>query len=229
MVDKAAGNFAFTCRKFYFLKLATELGLDNEIPGNDTYEFVQDSEDRVIDRIKTDMLQFNLRPDEKESKLALLYHTPKFHKNPPKMRYIAGNVKTVTAKLDKIVAIAMKMCKGHFRNLCKKNFDFSGIRYCFDVQTSTEVKGMLDLASGNAHSISINDFSTLYTLFDHDHMLGNISWLLGKLSKNSGLYQERVNHEKAWSVKGDSEGTVYTIGELLEMTSYVVYSYLGLW
>ena len=37
VVDKAANNFAFTCKKFYFLKLATELGMDNVRPGNDTY------------------------------------------------------------------------------------------------------------------------------------------------------------------------------------------------
>ena len=37
VVDKASGNFAFTCRKFYFLKLAEELGLANANPGNDTY------------------------------------------------------------------------------------------------------------------------------------------------------------------------------------------------
>ena len=36
VVDKAAGNFAFTCRKFYFMKLASELGLDGEHPGNET-------------------------------------------------------------------------------------------------------------------------------------------------------------------------------------------------
>ena len=29
VVDKAAGNFAFTCKKFYLLRLAQELGLNN--------------------------------------------------------------------------------------------------------------------------------------------------------------------------------------------------------
>ena len=38
VVDKASGNFAFTCKKFYFLKLAEELGLNNPNPGNDTYK-----------------------------------------------------------------------------------------------------------------------------------------------------------------------------------------------
>ena len=58
------------------------------------------------------------------------------------MRYIAGNVSTVTSKLDGIVASVLKMCKEHFRNLCNKNMEFSGVRYYFDVQTSIEVKNM---------------------------------------------------------------------------------------
>ena len=58
------------------------------------------------------------------------------------MRYIAGNVGTVTAKLDRIVALFLKMCKSHYQNLCNKCMGFSGIRYCFDVQTSTEVKAV---------------------------------------------------------------------------------------
>ena len=175
-----------------------------------------------INMTKVAMSGFGLVPEDRESRLALLYQTPKFHKNPPKMRYIAGNVGTVCTKLDKIVALTLKMCKGHFQNLCNKNMEYSGIRYCFDVQTSTEVKAMFDSASGIAESISINDFSTLYTLFDHDHLLGNIAWLIGKLSKNSGRYHVRIGHDKAWWVKGDSEGDVYTVGELIEMINFLV-------
>ena len=102
VVDKAAGNFAFTCKKFYFLKLAEELGLNNENPGNETYSFSPNTENEIVSRIKTDLLQFRIEPNNREEKLALLYQTPKFHKNPPKMRYIAGNVSTVTSKLDRI-------------------------------------------------------------------------------------------------------------------------------
>ena len=34
VVDKAAGNYAFTCKKLYLLVLAKELGLNREILGN---------------------------------------------------------------------------------------------------------------------------------------------------------------------------------------------------
>ena len=138
------------------------------------------------------------------------------------MRYIAGNVNTVTAKLDKTVALVLKMCKGHFRNLCNKNSEYSGIRYFFDVQTSVEVKEMFSKADGGVDRISINDFSTLYTLFDHDHLLGNITWLLEKLGRNSGMSCIRIGHDRAWWVVNNSEGVVYTIVELIEMVDYLV-------
>ena len=66
------------------------------------------------------------------------------------------------------------------------------------------------------------NFSTLYTLFDHDHLLSNITWLLQKLSKNSGMHHIRIGHDKAWWVKGDSEGVVYVVGELIEMIGFLV-------
>ena len=54
---------------------------------------------------------FGAKPDQKEEKLAMLYHNPKFHKNPVKFRFIAGNVRVVTSRLDEIVAKILKMCQ----------------------------------------------------------------------------------------------------------------------
>ena len=68
----------------------------------------------------------------------------------------------------------------------------------------------------------INDFSTLYTLFEHDHLLGNITWLISKLSKNSGYHHVKIGHDKAWWVRGDSDGDVYSVAELIEMISFLV-------
>ena len=73
------------------------------------------------------------------------------------MRYIAGNVKTVTSRLDGVVALVLKMCKAHFTNLCRKNEEYSGRKFVFDVQTSMEVKDMFDKAD-DVVSISIMIF-----------------------------------------------------------------------
>ena len=222
VVDKAAGNFAFTCKKFYFLRLAEELGLNNPTPGNETYRYVPNTEEQIVSKIKLDISQFKITSNSSDEKLAILYQTPKFHKNPPKMRYIAGNINTITSKLDKTVADILKMCKGHFKNLCNKAFNFSGVRYFFDVQTSEEVKAMFDGAHGLATSISINDFSTLYTLFDHDHLLSNMNWLLSKLARNSGMSFVRVGHGFASWVVNDSEGVVYSVAEIIDMIEYLI-------
>ena len=138
------------------------------------------------------------------------------------MRYIAGNVGTVTSPLDEKVAIILKMCKSHFRNLCKVYERNSGVRHCFDVETSMEVKDMFDGAAGEASNISINDFSTLYTLFDHDHLLRNMKWLLETLSKNSGKSCIKVDFKSARWVTSASETDSFTICEVLDMISMLI-------
>ena len=222
VVDKAAGNFAFTCRKFYFLRLAQELGINNRQPGNDTYEYQDSSEQTICNNIVSELDRYGTTPGESERKLALLYHNPKFHKNPVKFRFIAGNVKVVTSGLDEIVAKILKMCKGHFRNLCKKYEGFSGIRYCFDIEKSADLKTGLDHFQGNARSISINDFATLYTLFDHDHLARNMTWLLDRLSKNSGFQAVRVNHEGAYWTRDSTRPGSYSITEVIEMIAFLI-------
>ena len=115
------------------------------------------------------------------------------------------------------------MCKDHFKNLCSKNKEYSGVRYFFDVITSKDVKDMFDNLRDEARSISINDFSTLYTLFDHDHLLGNISWMISKLAKNSGCSYISLGHEKAWwSKQCTDKYETYTCTEVLEMIEFLV-------
>lgn len=222
VLDKASGNFAFTCKKFYFLKLAEELGLNNVNPGNDTYRFCPDSEQTICDRIIADIAKFKIAPPDNQRKLALLYQTPKFHKNPPKMRYIAGNVNCVTSQLDDKIARVLKMCKSHFRNLCGVYERYSGVKHCFDVETSTEVKDIFDNAHGKVDSISINDFSTLYTLFDHDHLLSNMRWLFETLSKNSGYNCIKIEYKSARWVQSANGDNTYTVGEILDMITFLI-------
>lgn len=121
------------------------------------------------------------------------------------------------------MAKILKMCKGHFRNLCGKYRKYTGTRYCFDVETSGEVKGMFDSLQGWAASITINDFSTLYAIFDHRHLLRNISCLLLKLSKNKGMGYISVGYRGAWWTLRDSfEFEMYTVVEVMEMVEYLV-------
>ena len=98
VVDKAAGNFAFTCKKFYFLRLAQELGLHNDRPGNDTYEYQIRTEQEICADLINKLDRYGALPNDSDNKVALLYHNPKFHKNAVKLWFIAGNVKIVTSR-----------------------------------------------------------------------------------------------------------------------------------
>ena len=222
VVDKAAGNFAFTCKKFYFLRLAQELGLHNDQPGNDTYELQDRTEQEICEELVNKLDKYGSLPDDSDKKVALLYHNPKFHKNPIKFRFIAGNVKIVTSQLDATVAKILKMCKGHFINLCKKYESLSGIRYCFDIEKSGDLKDGLDRFMGDARSISINDFSTLYTLFEHDHLIRNMTWLLERLSKNSGCGSVKVSYDKAYWTRDTNKDNTFCVAEIIEMIQLLI-------
>ena len=155
-------------------------------------------------------------------RLALLYHNPKFHKTPIKFRFIAGNVQVVTSELDRLIASILKMLKGHFINLCKKYESFSKVRYCFDIEKSSDLKANLDTFHGKAESISINDFATLYTLFEHDHLIRNITWLLDRLSKNSGYQAIRVTYTGAFWARSSTTSDTYSITEIIEMITFLI-------
>jgi len=223
VVDKAANNFAFTCKKFYLLKLAVELGLNNPEPGNETYHLTNESESDICKRLTIELTKYDLKPDDKEMKLAILYQTPKFHKNPPKMRYIAGNTATILTTLDKTIAKVLKMLKSHFERYCVRIEEFTGIKHYIDIDTSDKAKKMFDSLEGKAETITINDFSTLYTLFDHRHLLDNVRWLLTKLSKNSNCMYITIYHGYAkWTSKPADKQPSYTITEILEMITLLI-------
>jgi hypothetical protein len=115
------------------------------------------------------------------------------------------------------------MCKAHYRNLCRKSEEFSGMRCYFDVETSAEVKQMFDNLNGKAKTVTINDFSTLYILFDHNHLLTNMSWLLQKLGKNKGRGYISVGYSKAWwSRVDDGKFEMYSLVEIAEMIRYFI-------
>ena len=193
--------------------------MNNAQPGNDTYLFVNRSEQEVCDELTIKLDRYQAAPKGPEKRIAMLYHNPKFHKNPVKFRYIAGNVKVVTSNLDEIVAKILKMCKGHFMNLCKKYEGLSGIRYSFDIEKSADLKAGLDRFQGDARLISVNDFSTLYTLFEHNHLVSNMTWLLDKLSKNSGCQSISVGYESAYWTRDSNKPCTYHANQKKRRTS----------
>ena len=130
---------------------------------------------------------------------------------------------TILTVLDRLIAKVLKMIKNHFERYCQKIEEFTGIKHFIDIDTSDKIKKIFDSLEGKAKSITINDFSTLYTLFNHEHLLDNISWIFSKLSKNSGCAYITIYHNYAkWTTKATDKNISYTITEIIEMITLLI-------
>ncbi|GMR34550.1 hypothetical protein PMAYCL1PPCAC_04745, partial [Pristionchus mayeri] len=125
MVDKASGNYAFTCKKLYLKFMEKELNTTSD--GNRTYALK--SHILPID-IKTNherfTRSFGIKPLT-DGNLPKIYGIPKMHKNPIKFRFITGahdsTLKPLSIELQKILKFL------HIHNPNSKIFcaDFSSL------------------------------------------------------------------------------------------------------
>ena len=183
VVDKAANNFAFQCRKFYFLRGARELGLDN-LQGNATYSIVDDKAS-VSERIQNEMIQkFNIPIQIDE--YPTIFWTPKFHKNPVKFRPIAGSRNKILSPLESVVGKILKKITSHFKNYCGVAERMTNFRHYFSIKNSAEMLLTLDRLKGKAETFDSFDFSNLYTNFRHDEIIEKLHWLIDMMFSNSG-------------------------------------------
>ncbi|GMT20376.1 hypothetical protein PFISCL1PPCAC_11673, partial [Pristionchus fissidentatus] len=105
MVDKASGNYAFTCKKLYLKFMEKELNTESN--GDKTYE-IQDQTNLEDLKILHERFtrSFGIIPLS-ESSLPKIYGIPKMHKNPIKFRFITGaynsTLKPLSMELQKIL------------------------------------------------------------------------------------------------------------------------------
>lgn len=179
-VDKAANNFALTCKTFYAQKLLAELEVD-------TYRPCDYTSDLVIERHKKFTDKLGIQADFAENAcLPVLYGIPKLHKNPVKFRYIAGAAKASTKPCAELLHAVLKHVKQHFRNYCKTVEKRSGCKVYISVENSIDVVNHFQRNIKNIESINTYDFSTLYTKLPHDIICQNMFSLIELMFRNNG-------------------------------------------
>ena len=88
-IDKASNNFAFVCKRYYVMRLLSEVGIPN---GNcDTYEVTSRDKLSIIDNNVSLCIRYGLKVSEKEKCLPIMYWMPKMHKNPTDARFIIAS------------------------------------------------------------------------------------------------------------------------------------------
>ena len=172
-IDKATGNIAVVCKRFYATVIAKELGLINNV--SNTYEQVlQQTADGIINsNIQHIKSKFNIDVSTDNHRLPNMYWLPKMHKTPIKPRFIIASPKSSIKPLSQAVTSAFRLFYKQIETYNTKSRFFTGVNTFWVVQNNKPVLDTIKSLNKRkkARSISTFDFSTLYTKLPHKKLL----------------------------------------------------------
>ena len=174
-IDKANGNVAIICKRFYIQVLIKELGIDSQTSTNSTYEYLPNVNKKALIETHSNFLfkNFKLNVDNQNQCLPSIYWIPKLHKNPSKARFIIAAPKCSLKPLSKSLTSAFKLIFKQVESYNKHTNIFSGVNSFWTILNNQPVINSINSLNnrGKATSISCFDFSTLYTTIPHDKLI----------------------------------------------------------
>ena len=204
-IDKATGNIALVCKRFYALVLANELGLVNNVDNTvgRTYEVINGNSTEVFDQHISDLKGiFNISFDEVNKCLPNMYWLPKMHKTPSKARFIVAAPICSIKQLSKAVTTAFKIFFKLIEKYNKISSFFSGVNTFWVIQNNSPVINSVNQLKKRsaAKSITTFDFSTLYTKIPHDKLIFVLNSLVDFCFKsNDCKYLVITRYGAKWS------------------------------
>ena len=180
-IDKATGNVAFICKRFYATVLLEKLGL-NKQNLNPTYLGNIDcpKEDVVHNNTKDLKSLFNLCVTTENQVLPHIYWIPKMYKKPIKFRFIIAAPKCSIKPLSKAVTSVFKLFFQQIESYNRKSYFYSGIKTFWVIQNNEPVLNSVNKinARKRAKCISSFDFSTMKTKIPHNKLLEELNELI---------------------------------------------------
>ena len=180
-IDKATGNIALICKRFYASVIVKQLGMG---PNNFTATYdiaTENSNDLIKNNIKDLKSKFGINDISPENHcLPNLYWMPKMHKNPIKARFIIASPKSSVKPLSKAITSAFRLFYRQIENFNDKQRFYTGVNTFWVIQNNRPVVDAMNKlnARNKAKSISTFDFSTLYTKLPHDKLLDVLNKLI---------------------------------------------------
>ena len=102
-----------------------------------------------------------------------------FHKNPYKLRYIAGSAKCSTKLLSQILTRILTAVKEGLQKYCDTAYARSGVNQMWILKNSKELLENLKTQSlHSVNNIKSLDFSTLYTAIPHDKLKSKLKEII---------------------------------------------------
>ena len=226
-IDKAKNNIGIICKKYYVSIINTELGLafkDGicEAKGNATYTPTK----RCVDEIIKEHAEYTKRICRTELTtdnrvIPTLWPTLKCHKNPTKFRFIAGarncTMKQISVDLTKIYT----MFKQHFTRYTAMITRQRGYSYSWSVKNSIEVIKKTTKTKRN-NILTISDFSTLYTSFEHNTIIKCMTFLIELLFKHANKKYIAIGSSAYFHNSEANNRQKLSIHDILELTHYVI-------
>ena len=175
-MDKATGNVAFICKRFYAHILAKELELLPDTGNKMCPTYIREQNISIPDVIKRQVNNlkstFKLSTEKDMETLPHIYWLPKMHKSPIGFRFIVAGVKCTVKLLSKHITSIFKLFYQQIESYNKKCRFFSGINTFWVIQNNAPVIKSIKRINKRkgAQSISTFDFSTLYTKIPHDQL-----------------------------------------------------------
>jgi hypothetical protein len=187
--DKSANNVIVVCQRFYIERLREEMSPSrpseaeekNEHPPQQrTYKKVERTQKQVIEEVTKTLLELGFPPVKVEQHLAEMYWTAKMHKDPIAQRFIAASNKCVTRQLSKTIGKCLKEIQKTLKEKDDYLFKKEKVRRFWIVENTQDVLNRVEGINFKtaAKGLDSFDFSTLYTMIDHDSLFQEIQDVL---------------------------------------------------
>ena len=225
-IDKAAGNVAFICKRFYAQILLKELGLDVHT-GCATYESVErENVDRIIKNHNKNLkTKFKIKVNNASNLLPHIYWLPKLHKCPIKFRFIIAAPNCSVKPLSQAVTKIFKLFYRQIETYNAKSQFYSSVKTFWVIQNNENVIKSINKLNtrNNAKSISTFDFSTLYTKIPHQKLLDVLNGLVDFCFEGGTHEQISVNNTSArWVSKTSKAGLVFNRSAVKDAIKYLM-------
>ena len=223
-IDKATGNVALICKRFYADVLVKELGIGGNKSA--TYEVVKRKCDSVVKENKKDLKsKYNIEVSAVNETLPNIYWLPKLHKNPLKFRFIIAAPKCSIKPLSKAVTSVFRLFYNQIERYNMKSCYYSSVKTFWVIENNQEVLKSLERLNrrGKAQCMSTFDFSTLYTKIPHD----KLTEVLNEITDTcfNGGNRELISVTKSgarWVTKPSSKGITFTKATFKDAINYLM-------
>lgn len=220
IVDKASGNYAFTCKKQYLRFMENEMNTTTS--NTRTYEPVPDADiDKLLSNHNANARSYGLMPLE-ESALPRIYAIPKMHKTPIKARFITGAHNSSLKPISLDLQCILRYLRGHFRRYCTQITERTGINHFFSIDNTEQVVHKLRSRSTASSALFCADFTSLFTNLPHSVVLENLFSLIDLLFDHSGMDCISVTNGRAKYVKSGGSNRVYHRGDVKLILKFIL-------